>query len=106
MGIQYAGFTVFPISPRNSPEAIAHLLAEARVDHVLVGREQVYRDLFNRSLGVLKSKYLEAQEPAVSVAPLFEDLYTPFEGDANTVKYKVPPKDAPVLMVHSSGAQS
>ncbi|KAK0491291.1 hypothetical protein IW261DRAFT_1547429 [Armillaria novae-zelandiae] len=47
MSLLHANFILFPISPRNSALAVAHLLHKVGVEHVLVGRDK-YRFIFAR----------------------------------------------------------
>jgi acyl-CoA synthetase (AMP-forming)/AMP-acid ligase II len=103
VGILRAGFAVFPISPRNSPEAIAHLLKKTGASHLLVGGEPMLQKLAAASSELLRSDG-HAEIP-VSHMPHFEDLY-PHDGSDNgfkdypAVKFDL---DAPSLILHSSG---
>jgi acyl-CoA synthetase (AMP-forming)/AMP-acid ligase II len=45
VGVLMTGHTIFPVSPRNSPVAIAHLLRKAGATHLLIGREPVFQAL-------------------------------------------------------------
>ncbi|KAH9841045.1 uncharacterized protein C8Q71DRAFT_742955, partial [Rhodofomes roseus] len=57
MSIMRANHVAFPISPRNSPLAVARLINKAGVSHVLVGREQAMQDLVNEALAILTTRY-------------------------------------------------
>ncbi|TFY63805.1 hypothetical protein EVG20_g6168 [Dentipellis fragilis] len=74
MGLVYAGFIPFPISTRNSPAAIAHLIGKTGVGHILVGVEESLHNLVSEALNLLTP---DATPPVVSAAPLFEDFYPP-----------------------------
>src|SRR6266404_203583 len=100
-----AGFAVFPISTRNSPEAIAHLLKKTAARHLLVGGEPVLQKLAAASLKLLRSDGYP-QIP-VSHMPHFEDLYM---DDCSHSEFEYYPAvkfnlDAPALILHSSGKQ-
>ena len=106
LGMLRAGFTVFPISPRNSPEAVAHLLKKTGANHLLVGREPALQKLATTSLELLRAD----GHPGTphSNMPNFEDLY-PHDGSDNEVKHYPAVKfdlDAPSLILHSSGQSS
>lgn len=45
VGVLMTGHTIFPVSPRNSPVAIAHLLRKTGVTHLLIGREPAFQTL-------------------------------------------------------------
>ena len=49
------GCPLFPISPRNSAAAIAHLLKKAQVNHVLVGRESAMQEVYAEAVNILKA---------------------------------------------------
>ncbi|THV01949.1 acetyl-CoA synthetase-like protein [Dendrothele bispora CBS 962.96] len=72
-----ANFVLFPISPRNSPQAVAYLIQKVGVKHMLVGFDQSMQELMERSVEFLKTEYgyRDDQIPATSMMPLFEDLY-------------------------------
>ena len=103
-GIIRAGYVPFPLSPRNSPEAIAHLLIKSRATHMLVSGDPSMQGLSAGSL-----KRLAADEGSIKVerlsVPFFADLYAPF--DEKKESLESPEKvdlDATCLMLHSSGA--
>ncbi|THU97218.1 acetyl-CoA synthetase-like protein [Dendrothele bispora CBS 962.96] len=75
--VMRANFVLFPISPRNSPQAVAHLIQKVGVKHMLVGFDQGIQELMERSVEFLRTEYgyRDDQIPATSMMPLFEDLY-------------------------------
>jgi acyl-CoA synthetase (AMP-forming)/AMP-acid ligase II len=98
-----AGFAVFPMSFKNSPEAIAHLLKKTAVRHLLVGGEPILQKLATTSLELLRAD--GHPEIPASTMPHFEDLY-PLDGSHSEFKYYPAVKfdlDAPALIMHSSG---
>ncbi len=107
MGLQRANYVVFPISPRNSAPAVARLLHEVGVQHVLVGRDASMQDLSHEALDILGSQYPSADLPQLSPIPVFEDLFLPDWRDHTNAE------DLPLLSVdpsttclylHSSGS--
>lgn len=102
MGIQRAGFTAFPISPRNSPAAIAHLLTKTRTTHVLVGVEKSMQDLVEKSLEMITDPAFA--RPTTSQLPLFEDLYVkPASYTFEPLSPVRPTMDSVGCIMHSSG---
>lgn len=103
IGIIRAGFVPFPISPRNSPAAVAHLLSKSSTSRVIVGREKVYQDLVNDALKIMKDQ--GTSQPATSPFPVFDDFYS---ADAPETEYVAPAFAHPdleenCLILHSSG---
>ena len=103
VGILRAGFSVFPISPRNSPEAIAHLLKKTGSRYLLVGGEPMFQKQAATALGILR----EEGHPEIPSSDMlhFEDLYPHNDSDPEfenypAVKFDL---DAPSLILHSSG---
>ncbi|PCH42369.1 acetyl-CoA synthetase-like protein [Wolfiporia cocos MD-104 SS10] len=108
LGVMRASYAAFPISVRNSPAAVAHLLYQAGVRHVLVGQEQSSWDLARDALDILRIQHPSAGVPTLSTLPVFEELYfQPSDNSSATnasidFEYKGP--DSPVLILHSSGS--
>jgi acyl-CoA synthetase (AMP-forming)/AMP-acid ligase II len=103
-GIIRAGHIAFPISPRNSPQAVAHLLSKTGVAHVFVGTESALKDLAAASLKIAENNGSKTL-PTLSAVPAFEELFT--ENVAMPIEllpaYK-PDWDDMALYMHSSGA--
>lgn len=107
VGIIRAGFVPFLISPRNSAPAIAHLLADTRANHVLVGHDQPIRDLASEAMNILQRdpKYSDLPAlPEVSSIPLFDDIYRPMEEPFKLLPPMKPDPASPAVIVHSSGS--
>lgn len=103
-GVQYAGFTPFPISPRNSHAAVVHLINKAFVSHIIV--EESCRGLLEDAFQSLKSDLTSPSMPTTSVAPVFEDLYVSSDsaqGEAS-VAFETPAWDSNAIIIHSSGS--
>lgn len=73
MGVLRAGFVLFPISVRNSPAAVAHLLGATTVDVLLVGPEHAYQHLALEAFEVLREQ--RHGVPQMGGMPEFRDLY-------------------------------
>ncbi|KAG9217913.1 hypothetical protein CCMSSC00406_0005283 [Pleurotus cornucopiae] len=103
VGMLRAEIIVFPVSPRNSPPAVAHLLRRTQPTNVLVSVETPIKELVNEALELLRSEN-EKKIPVVAPMPVFEQLYTdePFQ--------PLPPRtrdlDSTRIIVHSSGSTS
>ncbi|KAJ7464987.1 hypothetical protein B0H11DRAFT_2050421 [Mycena galericulata] len=101
-----ANYVPFPISPRNSPSAVAHLISKAGVGHLLIGHEPAMAELAADAITILKEQYSSAVVPDVTYAPLFEDLFVSVSDavtpDALPFEYKGP--DATACIMHSSGS--
>ena len=103
MGIMRAGYVPFPISTRNSPAAVAHLLEKTDAKHLIVGLDPAMQSLATESLEMLKS-----QSSAViptSQMTVFSELYDEQLAPVKIedVPYERPGLQAPVFLLHSSG---
>ncbi|EGO29034.1 hypothetical protein SERLADRAFT_444920 [Serpula lacrymans var. lacrymans S7.9] len=105
MGIAYVGYTVFPMSPRNSAQAVAHLIRAARVTHIIVGAEKMFHDLAAAAIELLRHSGDHA--PHVHEMPFFDKLYSHEEGDEDLPSQAVKSSlDTVVFILHSSGSTS
>ncbi|EIW79469.1 acetyl-CoA synthetase-like protein [Coniophora puteana RWD-64-598 SS2] len=68
-----ANHAAFPISPRNSPAAVAHLLAKSKTRHMLVSQEPAMRELAKAALEVLQTTYEEYKHGTVPL-PVCSDM--------------------------------
>ncbi|KAJ4476520.1 hypothetical protein C8R41DRAFT_845764 [Lentinula lateritia] len=105
MSVMRANCIVFPISPRNSAQAVAHLISEVNVDHILMGHENSMHGLVNEALTIVKLTKPTTFVPEVSLAPLFEDLFVkdPVCNGADLPLLRQGPDDI-ILYLHSSGS--
>ncbi|KAJ6472708.1 hypothetical protein C8R47DRAFT_1295530, partial [Mycena vitilis] len=102
-----ANYVAFPISPRNSPAAIAHLIRKAEVKHLLIGHEAAMSDLANNAIRILKEEYPVAVVPDVSLVPLFDELFLPASRNRispEDLPYENMGSDAIACIMHSSGS--
>ncbi|KAK7030388.1 hypothetical protein VNI00_014132 [Paramarasmius palmivorus] len=107
-GIMRANCIPFPISPRNSPVAIAHLIAKANVRHIFVGEQAQTRELFAASMDILRSQYATTPSPSASSMPVFEELFSNLSSADDGKDLPVAlrePTDVAVYQ-HSSGSTS
>ena len=101
-GIFRTGYTVFPISPRNSPAAVAHLLRKANVSHVLVGSESSLQGLIASSLELLDGP--KDSNPTISVVPSFHEIYKPETEPFEPLAPGTFRLENPAVILHSSGS--
>ena len=105
-----AGFITFPISPRNSPAVVAHLLSKVNVAHVLVGRDKLMQDLAREALNLMRAQYPHSTIPTTSNMPTFEDHFQARDQDAleskcnvHNIHHDLNSETTVVLYLHSSG---
>ncbi|KAH8101719.1 acetyl-CoA synthetase-like protein, partial [Cristinia sonorae] len=102
MGIMRAGFTVFTISPRNSPEAVAHLLSKTDAVLLLVSSEPSMAALAETAISLLRSTGTELRKGSM---PVFEELFVSVTDDSFVAYPKVEyDLESPALILHSSGS--
>lgn len=105
LGIMRANYVAFPISVRNSPAAVAHLIGKVGAKHLLVSGEQAIRDLVRDALDILKSQDA-ASVPETSPMFVFEELYSSANDivTSKDVPYVFRGPDAIGVILHSSGS--
>jgi acyl-CoA synthetase (AMP-forming)/AMP-acid ligase II len=104
-----ANYVPFPISPRNSPSAVAHLISKARISHLVIGDEPAMVSLANDAITILKEEYSTTAVPDVSYVPSFEDLFISASGTRPTpedLPFEYHGPDATACIMHSSGNSS
>ncbi len=102
VGILQAGFTVFPISPRNGAAAVAHLLKRTQTACIFTSEEPRIIELATAALAQLPSKH---ESVKILAMPVFEDLF-PSTTETEPVKAVFCwryPSDVPMIILHSSG---
>ncbi|KAJ7842962.1 hypothetical protein B0H14DRAFT_2779739 [Mycena olivaceomarginata] len=106
MSCMRANYVVFPISPRNSPAAVAHLVDKAKVKYVLIGHEPAMLELMTAALNILSTQYPLTTPPDVSYTPLFEELFLHNAPtiSPNSIPYEYKGPDAIACIMHSSGS--
>ncbi|TCD63228.1 putative NRPS-like protein biosynthetic cluster [Steccherinum ochraceum] len=105
MGMLRLGHSVFIVSPRNSPAAVAHLLAEVGVTYLIVGPEEGNRTSSKLALKELADKGLNV--PGVSVMPTPDEVFNLSAASNFTL---LPPMEIklsdPAILLHTSGSTS
>ncbi|KIK65187.1 hypothetical protein GYMLUDRAFT_159995 [Collybiopsis luxurians FD-317 M1] len=108
LGLMHADIPCFPISPRNSPQVIAHLLYQTNPVHVLVSDGEKISNLAKESLQELQ---LLSGKTETNIVPLptfgelfFESTKDHCSNSCFGVNSYSPTR--PVLYVHSSGTSS
>ncbi|THH29823.1 hypothetical protein EUX98_g4374 [Antrodiella citrinella] len=103
IGIMRAGFTFFAISPRNSPEAVAHLLTKTETAFLLVSPESSTVTLAESASGIIQST--GGVSPKIDRMPVFEDLCAAVD-DVSFDSYPTVAHDGEsvAMIFHSSGS--
>ncbi|TCD63425.1 putative NRPS-like protein biosynthetic cluster [Steccherinum ochraceum] len=102
IGIMRAGFTVFAMSPRNSAEAVAHLLSKTDSQFMLVSSEPSMVSLAEAALKIMRTS---GKAPPMGRMPEYDNLYSA----AMNVNFMPYPNvkhdvDSIALILHSSGS--
>ncbi|KAF5361117.1 hypothetical protein D9758_009087 [Tetrapyrgos nigripes] len=97
-GIMRAGFIPFPISPRNSAVAVAHLINVTKSKYVLVSSDTAMQGLYN----IAREQFPKDSDVKVFNMPTYEQLY-------GTQSELLPPLenvkiDDAAVILHSSGS--
>ncbi|KIJ36599.1 hypothetical protein M422DRAFT_260947, partial [Sphaerobolus stellatus SS14] len=113
LGILRCGIPVFPISPRNTSGAIAHLLRSTGVKHILAGQEAVLNTLLQEVIQKLHLDTPDYPLPSISAMPVFEDLFNDSTSPNSVNRIYGSSYDPqstflhlPAIFVHSSGSTS
>ncbi|PBK89816.1 acetyl-CoA synthetase-like protein [Armillaria gallica] len=103
MSILKTGYVVFPISPRNSAEAVAHLLRKVSVRYVLVSKDPAMQAIMKGALDVLQLSADHNALPSSISFPSFEDLFAAVPS-TDEVPYGRGKLEDVVMYIHSSGS--
>ena len=102
LGVVRAGFTVFPVSHRNSPEAVAHLLTRTKAQALLTTQDHGIQQVVEKALNDMRGDKVPV--PTVHNMPTFGTL---FPSDRAAVTPYIPAKawaiDEIQFIIHSSG---
>ncbi|KAF8990836.1 hypothetical protein BDQ17DRAFT_1433510 [Cyathus striatus] len=104
MAIMRANHTPFPISPRNSAPAVAHLISKVNVKLILLGGDKGMLSLADETVQVLKDNHSSTLIPDISPIPVFEDLFTGEIPDMSDFPITRRGPDEVVTYLHSSGS--
>lgn len=101
IGIIRAEAVVFPISPRNSAPAVAHLINKTGSQHIIITHD--LSPLIDAAIVILKGQ--GSKIPVIQLMPSFGELFP--DDDSENFEYLPEPKlkglDDPVCLLHSSG---
>ncbi|KAF4612669.1 hypothetical protein D9613_011881 [Agrocybe pediades] len=106
MSILRAGYAAFPISPRNSPAAVAHLLNKVNVKCLFVGKDTGILELASSALDLLDASQHASSKPLTAQMPTFEELFLDYPGEADDIPFERRGDDEIVFYIHSSGSTS
>ena len=96
-GIQRAGFTVFLVSVRNSPVAVAHLLKVTNARALFVSGVPMLRNLAQAAVGETGLKILDI--------PKFDAIFKKEDPDFTPLPpFSTDSLMSPAMILHSSGA--
>lgn len=102
VAIMRAGHIAFPVSPRNSPEAVAHLLSKVGVTHILVGSDALTQSTMRKALNLMSNNI-----PTTSSMFTFDELYVK---QTEEIKHEEPltyakqSLESSAVILHSSGS--
>lgn len=100
-GALRAGYRPFPISPRNSPAAVAHLLSKTNSKFVFVSHDAAMQDLYAASLKL----HDDAASMHTFPMPKFEELYPQHDEAFEPLPLiQHPGLESLAMVLHSSGA--
>jgi acyl-CoA synthetase (AMP-forming)/AMP-acid ligase II len=110
VGVMHAGLTPFPISARNSPGAIAHLLKATNASILYVSPDAAMRKLTAAAIKLLEDDS-DDYKVKVMQMPEFADLYSHKDTGANDnadedVQLNTMGPDDVALILHTSGKHS
>ncbi|KAF5372437.1 hypothetical protein D9757_009922 [Collybiopsis confluens] len=104
IGMLHLGLLVFPISPRFSPQVIAHLLEKSNATAVLVSDDWLH-GLASNAIDILMNSGSKHRISGVFFLPQYTDLYE----SSSIIKF-LPKKEmnteTPALLVHTSCSTS
>ncbi|KAI0320589.1 acetyl-CoA synthetase-like protein [Amylostereum chailletii] len=100
IGINHVGCTAFPLSPRNSPAAVAHLLKVTSVTHAFIGQDPATQALANEAIAMLGVENINIIKLPM---PRFDDIYNDTQ-DFYDVRLRALDKNMISFIFHSSGS--
>ena len=102
-GIIRAGYSAFPISPRNSDAAVADLLRKSGAAFMLVSRDKPMQKLAQGASQLLLLEGDDRVMPFMDV-PSFQEIYERAEPVEPPPALQIIKSDETVLILHSSGS--
>ncbi|KAJ7770520.1 hypothetical protein B0H16DRAFT_1881524 [Mycena metata] len=103
-GALRAGCTVFPLSPRNSDMAIAHLIAESGIKYLLVSADAHMQEIARKAKVLLGSRSVHVDMIPI---PTYEEISTTRGTDLDALPLAPLIDDEQIILIaHSSGSTS
>ncbi|KAJ7770560.1 hypothetical protein B0H16DRAFT_1715220 [Mycena metata] len=104
-GALRAGCTVFPLSPRNSDVATAHLIAESGITYLLVSADAHMQEIARKAKILLDSRSVHVN---VIPAPTYEEISTTPDTEPGVLPplLAIDDDDRVLMIAHSSGSTS
>ncbi|KAJ7039843.1 hypothetical protein C8F04DRAFT_280833 [Mycena alexandri] len=103
-GALRAGYTVFPLSTRNSDVATAHLIAESGIRYLLVSSDGHMQEIARKATALLKARSLHVD---ITPIPTYEEIFTTQGADLDALPPAPPIDDERIILIaHSSGSTS
>lgn len=101
LGAMRTGYTIFFISPRNSPTAVSALLAQTGTSHIFVSGDKSNQGLINSAIASSSDDLNVTQHDML----VFEELYPSVGVDPSFVPSPLSDLDltANAIIIHSSG---
>ncbi|KAJ6484081.1 hypothetical protein C8R45DRAFT_1000132 [Mycena sanguinolenta] len=103
-GTVRAGYTVFPLSTRNSDAAIAHLIAESGMKYLLVSQDSHMQDIARKAKALLNARDINI---AILPIPTYEEITDTRRMDLDALPpLQAIPDERVLIIAHSSGSTS
>ncbi|KAI8996240.1 acetyl-CoA synthetase-like protein [Trametes punicea] len=102
IGVMYLGYTVFPLSVRNSAPAIVHLVRRTSLRHLFVSQDPSMQRLAHEAKDLLAAEDYEVE---ILPLPEFQHLYNERE-DGLDIEMGPLSEEGTCLILHSSGSTS
>ncbi|KAJ7803408.1 hypothetical protein B0H14DRAFT_2463681 [Mycena olivaceomarginata] len=100
-GVILAGYLPFPLSPRNSDAAVAHLLRSTSCTHIFVGADPSMQKL----AGAAHSRLLDlGGDLKIMPLPTFKDIFEPSSTPQALLPIRTAKLEDPIVIMHSSGS--
>ncbi|KAF7341778.1 NRPS-like enzyme [Mycena sanguinolenta] len=101
VGTIRAGCTVFPLSTRNSDAAIAHLIAESGMKHLLISQDSHMQDIARKANALLNARNIKI---GILPIPTYEEISDTHRTDLDALPpLQAIPDERVLLIAHSSG---
>ncbi|KAF7350260.1 NRPS-like enzyme [Mycena venus] len=103
-GAVRAGYTVFPLSTRNSDVAIAHLIAESGIKYLLISQDGHMQDIARKANALLNARNINIE---ILPIPTYEEISDTQRTDLDALPpLQAIPDERVLVIAHSSGSTS